>query len=380
MRFERVVPPGYRKISIQWLQLSIHPITLSPALSGTAENNAAANSWLICSISCTDDILQGEMPRTVAPRNLRFNDPLKEATIVALKRVVDPLIDLMFDAGVTVHEFSQLIRERAVRTAAKRVSREIGRHSKSRVAIITGLPRSEVARILRSGDLAPTKRLGQHPSRNVLAAWFENPRFLAANGDPAVLPIFGKRRSFEQLVAMYSRGIPVRAMLDELTQIDAIERLADQRVKAKSRIPILTGLTGRGIAVIGERSRDLLDTLTNNLRRTSKPLFEGTALLEAADPDMVSLVRREIAAQGESFISSANSLLRRCAKPSRSIAKTTAKCRLGVTVYYFQDDIETAMESQTETRFRRRKNLQRQRHSTKGKQTNGVLTRSVAKA
>src|ERR1700704_5164392 len=124
------------------------------------------------------------MPRTVAPRNLRFHDPLKEATIVALKRVVDPLIELMFDAGVTVHEFSQLIRERAVRTAARRVSREIGRHSKSRIAIITGLPRSEVARILRSEDLAPTKRLGQHPARSVLAAWFENPRFLAANGDP----------------------------------------------------------------------------------------------------------------------------------------------------------------------------------------------------
>jgi len=76
---------------------------------------------------------------------------------------------------------------------------------------------------------------------------------------------------------MHSRGIPVRAMLDELTQIDAVERLEDQRVRAKSRIPILTGMTGGAIEVIGERTRDLLDTLTNNLRRTSKPLFEGTA-------------------------------------------------------------------------------------------------------
>ena len=159
------------------------------------------------------------MPRTTAIRKFRFDDPLKEATVVALKRVVDPLIELMFDAGVTVHEFSQLVREHAVRTASRRVCKKNGRTSKSRVAIVTGLPRSEVSRILKSDDVSPRKRLGQHPARRVLAAWFDDPRFLAANGDPAVLPIFGKRRSFEQLVATYGGGIPVRAMLDELTPV-----------------------------------------------------------------------------------------------------------------------------------------------------------------
>ena len=319
------------------------------------------------------------MPRTAALHKSRFDDPLKEATIVALKRVVDPLVDLMFDAGVTVHEFSQIVRERAVRTAARRVSKESGRDSKSRVAIITGLPRSEVARILGSDDISPTKRLGQHPARRVLAAWFDNPRFLAANGDPAVLPIFGKRRSFEQLVSMHSRGIPVRAMLDELTQIDAVERLEDQRVRAKSRVPILMGLSSGAIAVIGERTRDLLDTLTNNLRRTSKPLFEATALADETDPEMVSLIRREIAEQGANFINSANSLFSRSsAKAKRSIPKTSTQYRLGVTVYYFQDDIEGATESGPETPYRRRKNLRRQRRPT-NKGTPGVDSRSVAK-
>ncbi len=218
------------------------------------------------------------MSRAIAPRRLPINDPLKEATTIVLKRVIDPLVDLMFDAGVTVHDFSRVLRECAVQAAAKRVSKENGRDSKSRIAIITGLPRSEVARILSSNDELIRKRLGQHPARLVLAAWFDDPRFLAANGDPDILPIFGKRRSFERLVAMYSRGIPVRAMLDELTQIDAIERLPDQRVKAKSRIPIFTVLTSSAISAIGERTRDLLDTLTNNLRRKSKPFFEERLL------------------------------------------------------------------------------------------------------
>jgi hypothetical protein len=341
---------------------------------------AASYGPVLCPNFFTNDIVQEIMPRTPAPHKSRFNDPLKEATIVALKRVVDPLVGLMFDAGVTVREFSQIVRERAVRIAARRVSKESGRDSKSRVAIITGLSRSEVARILASDDVSPGKRSGKHPARNVLAAWFNNPRFLGANGDPAVLPIFGKRRSFEQLVAMHSRGIPVRAMLDELTQIDAVEILEGQRVRPKSRIPILTGMTDSAIAAMGERTRDLLETLTNNLRRTSKPLFEGTALADETDLEMVSLIRREIAEQGANFINSANSLLSRSSvKAKRLIPRTSTKYRLGVTVYYFQDDIEDATESNPQTTYRRRKNLRRQRRPTDSKGTAGAISRSVTK-
>jgi hypothetical protein len=196
-----------------------------------------------------------------------------------------------------------------------------------------------------------------------------------------VLPIFGKRLSFEQLVAMHSRGIPVRAMLDELTQIDAVERLTDQRVKAKSRIPILTGLTVNAIAGVGDRARDLLETLTNNLRRTTNPMFIGTAVTDETDGEMVSLGRREIAEQGTNFINSANSLFSRSSsKPSRSITKTSAKCRLGVTIYYFQDDIEGADKSKAEIiTHGRRKNLKRQRRPTSRKRAAGIVGSLVTK-
>jgi hypothetical protein len=302
------------------------------------------------------------MPQIATLRKLALRDPRKEATIVALKRIVDPLIELMFDAGMTVHEFNQLMRERAVRSAAARVSRDLGRGSKSRVAIVTGLPRSEVARILRSEEVPSNRRLGQHPARRVLAAWFDNPRFLAPNGDPAVLPIFGKRRSFEKLVAMHSGGIPVRAMLDELTQIDAVERLANQRVKAKARIPILAGPSEGAIEAIGERTRDLLETLLYNLRHGTKPLFEATVFVDQADFELVPLLRREIAEQGTNFISGANSLFgRHRAKQNRLVGKPPTKCRLGVAVYYFQDNIDGGTDSGTKIENTRRKNLRRQR-------------------
>lgn len=297
-----------------------------------------------------------------ARRGSGLGDPVKEATIVALKRVLDPLLDLMFDAGVTVPEFNKITRDRAVRIATKRVVRDSGRQSKSRVAILTGLPRSEVTRILRTLDSTLQSRPDHHPARRVLAAWHDDPRFLAPNGEPAILAIFGRKRSFEQLVDRYGAGIPVRAMLDELVRLDAVEQVKDQRLKAKARVPISTGLSGRSVAAVGERGRDLLETLTHNLRKRSQPFFEATAVIEDGDRDMVSLVRREITEQGTNFINAATALFNRSQRRRKSKDTESAKtCRFGVTVYYFQDDFSRDSNSADAELHGRRKNLRRQK-------------------
>lgn len=273
---------------------------------------------------------------------------------------MDPLIGLMCDAGITVQEFCRLVRERAVLSAAARIASESGRSSNSRVAIVTGLARAEVARILNVKDISTRARLGHHPARRVLAAWYDNRRFLGANGDPAVLPIFGRRKSFERLVAIHSGGIPVRAMLDQLSQINAVEVLAGQRVKAMSRVPIFKGMTSTAIANVGERAGDLLATLTSNLRTKSNPLFEGTALLSDIDIGAVPLVRRQIAEQGAAFIDGATSLLARSRiEPRRLNLKRYPQCRVGVTVYYFQEKLGSDDGSVTPIIQGRRKNLQR---------------------
>ncbi|HEV7359018.1 MAG TPA: DUF6502 family protein, partial [Steroidobacteraceae bacterium] len=140
------------------------------------------------------------------PNEPESPDPLKEAALVALKRVVNPLMDVMFDTGITVREISRMIRDIAVRSASVRIARESGRSSYSRIAIITGLARGEVARIMETSEPSVGVRIEQHPVRRVLAAWHDNQRFLSITGDPAVLPIFGRKRSFEQLVAVHSGG------------------------------------------------------------------------------------------------------------------------------------------------------------------------------
>ena len=287
-------------------------------------------------------------------------DPIKEAAIIALKRVIDPLLNLMADANVSVRELNHTVREAAVRKAAKRLIEEGGRESKSRVAIATGLPRAEVGRILSSRESLPSARRRENPASRVLDAWHEDPKFLTAEREPAVLPIFGPRRSFEKLAAMYGKGHPVRAMLDELTKTGAVERLANQRVRANSRVPIAAGLTSDAISEIGERGGDLLEALVNRVQGKSIPLFEATAVVRDINPAMVSDIRTEIIQKGTSFITSVNSLLNRSRKGvKRTIPDAANRCRFGFTAYCLQDEHESVDDTLARNGQGRRKNLRR---------------------
>jgi Family of unknown function (DUF6502) len=271
-------------------------------------------------------------------KKIPAGDPIREATIDALKNIVDSLLELMFEAGITVQQFNYVVRDRAVRAASSRVLKETGRNSKSRISIITGLPRSEVTKISSEADDYLNAKLGQSVVRRILTAWFESPGFLTPNGEPATLSIFGKKRSFEKLVSAHGGGIPVRAMLDELTQLDAVERVGNNHVKAKSRTPVSVDLTPAAIGALGQRCSDLIQTLMKNVRRCDHPLFEATSLVQDADFDLMPVIRREISSQGSRFIGETNSFLKRIQKNAK-IARPNpaARCRLGVTVFYFED-------------------------------------------
>jgi hypothetical protein len=149
-------------------------------------------------------------------------------------------------------------------------------------------------------------------------------------------------------------------MLDELTRIDAVKRLANQRVRANARIPIVGGLTRDAISEVGERGGDLLEALVNNVRGKSIPLFESTAVLRDVNPAMVSVIRTELIQKGTSFMTGVNSLLNRSRKRvKQTIPDAASKHRLGVTVYCFQDAHEFVDHALSELGKGRRKNLRR---------------------
>jgi len=172
--------------------------------------------------------------RTEKSREKR--DPRSLAALRAAEALFRRLAHLLMDHGVSSAEAEGFMRAVWVRQVADRVAAQRKPNS-SWIALITGVDRKEVSRILKSSPrLDPT--LGRrHPANKVLTGWFTDPTF-TRNGIPSVLPIKTAGRgmpSFWKLAIRYSPGVYPGLILRELCRVGAVEELDNARVWARLR-------------------------------------------------------------------------------------------------------------------------------------------------
>jgi hypothetical protein len=284
---------------------------------------------------------------------------LRRAAIQTMTLIFDALVETMLGSGVTVYEACQLLRRSAVRQTASKMQQESGRTSFSQIAAMTGLSRAEVARLAERNDEKSRSRLSQNPIQRVIAVWHDSPKYINKLGEPAHLQIFGGRRSFEELVTRVGSGVPVRAMLDEMTRLGVVEILPDQKVKIKSRIAVNRGLSETSIRDVGIRASNLIRTLTTNISSDS-PLFEASVSATRIDPQRRSMLLREVGNRGTSFLSNIESLLKEAGATTGLQSAHSESRRAGVGVYYFEESptySETVkIKAKRRTNYKRLKN------------------------
>lgn len=95
------------------------------------------------------------------------------------------------------------------------------KHTKSRIAVITGLTRIDVDNVLKMPSLVNASEQKWNRATKVISGWISDPDYLE-NNEPKIIPLIGDY-SFESLVKKYSGGITPRAVIDELKHIKAIE-------------------------------------------------------------------------------------------------------------------------------------------------------------
>jgi hypothetical protein len=100
------------------------------------------------------------------------------------------------------------------------------KHTKSRIAIITGLTRIDVDNVLKMPSLVNASEQNWNRATKVISGWISDSDYLE-NGEPKQIPVQGDI-SFESLVKKYSGGITARAVIDELKHIKAIHVEGDE--------------------------------------------------------------------------------------------------------------------------------------------------------
>ena len=127
----------------------------------------------------------------------------------------------LIDQGITNADMQAAMSEAFVRAAVSRSRKKNGSINQSRVAIMTGITRTEVRRLLETNNDngANTGIFGAH---RVLEGWNRDPEFLTRDGKPKRLSLGTGYGSFVRLVRKYSADVPPRATLDELQRLNAI--------------------------------------------------------------------------------------------------------------------------------------------------------------
>jgi hypothetical protein len=156
---------------------------------------------------------------------------------VPLSRLLRPLVRLFIRCGITFPSLCNLLRELYVNVAEYDFALPGKEQTDSRVSLLTGIHRKEVARLRGAG--APVSVVPATISRTsrIMARWLSAPDFTDARGQPLPLTrgveparTSAKTASFEALVTSVTRDVRPRAVLDEwldrkLVMIDAEDRV-----------------------------------------------------------------------------------------------------------------------------------------------------------
>ena len=258
--------------------------------------------------------------------------------LAACGQLLVPLARVLITLGISAPEFTSACKQAFVRAAVARLARSTRRLNRSRIAIVTGLTRAEVTKLLKSRSVtARTLQSHLHRARRVMNGWRVDPEFTSRKGRPRALTFRGRHRSFEMLVKRYSGDIPPRAMLDELLAMSVVRKQKNGRIQPKMRRNTPT-MSVRELALFGKQGHALLDTLCRNLQDPNNQMFVGTVTGEQIDPEVLALLLQRIQKQGLEFLSRIDDQFKHPPR-FRKARKPAGSSALGVTVFTYRDPV-----------------------------------------
>lgn len=273
-----------------------------------------------------------------------MSETLRTALSAAVIRILRPLVRTVLRGGLSYKAFNDLIKWVYVDVAMKEFRITGRKNSKSRVAVLTGLTRREVDRLVRLPEPKEGTPERYNRAARVLSGWAEDAQFKGPDGQPADLAMEGPN-SFSEVVRQYSGNQPVRAVLDELVRVGSVLRLDDDRVRLLKAYyePVSGKQEEEKINIFGITSGDLLETISHNISRRDEdpePSFYQQEVYERIAPEKLALFRELLRRHCGRFADETDRFLYRELGDSTAREARAGDRRVGVGIYYFESDWE----------------------------------------
>jgi hypothetical protein len=275
---------------------------------------------------------------------------LKEAFLAAVRRLMRPVVRQLLAHGVTHPAFSEMLREIYVEVAERDLALPHKRQTDSRVSLVTGLHRKEVARLRHAPpeERAP-RALERSAVTRVLGRWMAGAPWADRQHRPRTLPYeaSGTRPSFARLVREVAVDAPPRSVLDELLYLGIVELTADNEVELRREVHVPLGDAAAKLELLGSDPGELFATIMHNVEHPDEPRLQRKVVYDNVGSDALAELRAAARRVGESFIREANALLAARDRDRNADAPGGARTRVALGAYYFEEELEPG---QTATR------------------------------
>ena len=281
-----------------------------------------------------------------------MSNDLKRTLHAAVLRLLRPLVKLLLHHSVPFETFADLARWVYVDVAEKEFALEKKKQTASRISVITGLNRKEVAR-LQAMDVADnTSSIASfNRAEKVLTAWRREYPKAGSASHAASLALDGER-SFATLVKRYSGDMPVRAVLDELLRVGVVRRLENGEIEittddstivpnAEDKQALLT--------LFGEDTCDFIATISNNvIAPPERKLLQLKTWSDNIPVEAMNVARELASKHGQVALENFGNQLAPFDRDITPNTQGSGRARVVLGVYYYHEIIEAGNVTENE--------------------------------
>jgi hypothetical protein len=274
------------------------------------------------------------------------HQPIAAATLHApMARLLRPLVRLCIRSGMTFPALAQLLRELFVNVAEHDFALEGKEQTDSRVSLLTGINRKEVARLRGAGT--PVTQTPGTLSRTsaIMARWLAAPEFTDAKGDPLPLPrtAAGDAPSFELLVTSITKDVRPRAVLDEWLDRKLVTINDGDEIVLVENAFVPRGDDDRKWHYLGRNLHDHIAAAAANVSSMTPPFMERAVHYNGLSPELAKRLEESSRALAMDALKAANR------EADRALAKDEGgNSRWNFGVYVYREDPDDAPDGASE--------------------------------
>jgi hypothetical protein len=262
----------------------------------------------------------------------------------AIEQLLRPLFRVLLRHSVSYGAFEDMAKRVYVDVALKDFGLPGKKPSTSRVAVLSGLTRKEVQRLLSEPeDEAAEVADRYNRAARVLSGWARDRDFLDTEGAPRMLAQDGEH-GFAELVKRYSGDIPARAVLDELVRVGSVVQRPDGLLQLLTNAYVPQNSTVDKLGILGRDVADLIDTIDHNLEHGStQPRFQRKVMYDAIPPSALPAFRKLSAQQSQALLEKFDRWLAAKDLDQSPQEDPGPRVRVGVGIYYFEEHLEPSV-------------------------------------